>query len=72
LTMGNKAVIIVTTHTSEQRPDGMYFLEPLSKEHADEVGIPNMIEFKKNTGSFIESVSVLADKMKRIKDILDE
>lgn len=70
--MDNKAVIMVTTHTAERASDGNYFLSSFSKEHADELGIPNIIEFHKDTKSFIESATVIADKIKRIKDILDE
>jgi hypothetical protein len=70
--MGNKAVILVTTHTSEVQPDGNSFLKNFSSEHAEEFGVPNIIEFQKQTNSFAESASVIADKIKKIQEILNE
>lgn len=63
---------MVTAHTAAKQLDGNYFITNLSVEHANELDIPNMIEFQKNTKSFVESVSIIADKIKRIKEILDE
>lgn len=69
--MDSKVVIIVTAHIGEKH-NNHFFLHPVSPEHAKELNIPNLIEYNKDTKSFVESMSVIQDKFKKIQEILNE
>jgi hypothetical protein len=70
--MDHKAIIIVTPHVGKKYSDGHFFLENVKREDCDELKMPYMIEFQKNTESFVETMSVIKDKMKKIQEILNE
>ena len=69
--MANKVVLIVTAHVGEKH-NGEYFLKPFPLEHANELGIPNNIHFEKNTKSFVDSASIIKEKITKIQEILDD
>mgnify|MGYP005998587947 CR=1 FL=1 len=51
---------------------GHFFLRAVSQDHCKEIKSPHMLQFEKNTESFLETMSIIKDKMIRIKEILDE
>lgn len=71
MSMENKVVITVIPHICE-KVDGHFFLRAVSQDHCKEIKSPHMLQFEKNTESFLETMSIIKDKMIRIKEILDE
>lgn len=69
--MDSKVVIMVTAHIGEKH-NNHFFLKGISHEHAKELDIPKMIEYNKDTESFVESMSVIQEKFKKIQEILNE
>jgi hypothetical protein len=67
----NKVVITVTSHIGE-KVDGHFFLRAVNQNDCREIKSPYILQFEKNTESFLETMSIIKDKMIRIKEILDE